>query len=227
VSGSHKGPATNFSFSLKFSSDSCGFFYFVEPSLTRGRVCNLLLLLVLASAVPRDSRPYFIVLILQTPPTWRAKSLYLYPPRNRVAQLYPRALGSLSVASYDSQGYGGGILSRLHMGFPFMKSVTQYIYRTMCVCVLFIGFQKAAASVTVADLPGVVLDTSRRRWLRVQANLFPEARLLCEKGNIRIVTRVRGSTILHSAASGARGRGGYPNCLPFTCALCPTTEQIC
>jgi hypothetical protein len=25
-------------------------------------------------------------------------------PRNRVAQLYPRALGSLSVASYDSQG---------------------------------------------------------------------------------------------------------------------------
>jgi hypothetical protein len=34
-----------------------------------------------------------------------------------VAQLYPRALGSLSVASYDSQGYGGGILSRLHTGY--------------------------------------------------------------------------------------------------------------
>jgi hypothetical protein len=28
----------------------------------------------------------------------------------------PRALGSFSVASYDSQGYGGGILSRLHKG---------------------------------------------------------------------------------------------------------------
>jgi hypothetical protein len=26
-----------------------------------------------------------------------------------VAQIFPRALGSLSVASYDSQGYGGGI----------------------------------------------------------------------------------------------------------------------
>jgi hypothetical protein len=38
--------------------------YFVGPSLTRGRVCNLLLLLVLASEVPRDSRPYFIVPIL-------------------------------------------------------------------------------------------------------------------------------------------------------------------
>jgi hypothetical protein len=29
--------------------------------------------------------------------------------RNRVAQLYPQALGSLFVASYGSQGYGGGI----------------------------------------------------------------------------------------------------------------------
>jgi hypothetical protein len=54
--------------------------YFVAPSLTRGRVCNLLLLLILASAVPWDSRPYFIVPILETPPTWRANSPYLYPP---------------------------------------------------------------------------------------------------------------------------------------------------
>jgi hypothetical protein len=28
-------------------------------------------------------------------------------PRSRVAQYYPQALGSLFVASYDSQGYGG------------------------------------------------------------------------------------------------------------------------
>jgi hypothetical protein len=28
------------------------------------------------------------------------------PLRNRVAQLYPRALGSLFIVSYDSQGYG-------------------------------------------------------------------------------------------------------------------------
>jgi hypothetical protein len=35
-------------------------------------------------------------------------------PRYRVAQIYPRALGSLSVTSYDSQGYGGGILTRHH-----------------------------------------------------------------------------------------------------------------
>jgi hypothetical protein len=52
VSGAHLGPVTNFSFSLKFYLDSC---YFVAPSLTRGRVCKLLLLLVLASAVPLES----------------------------------------------------------------------------------------------------------------------------------------------------------------------------
>jgi hypothetical protein len=34
--------------------------------------------------------------------------------RNRLAQLYSQALGSLFVASYDSQGYGGGIRTRLH-----------------------------------------------------------------------------------------------------------------
>jgi hypothetical protein len=37
-------------------------------------------------------------------------------PKNRVAQLYPQALGSLFVASYDSQGYGGDIRNRLHAG---------------------------------------------------------------------------------------------------------------
>jgi hypothetical protein len=36
--------------------------------------------------------------------------------RNRVVRLYPKALGSLFVASYDSQGDGGGIRFRLHTG---------------------------------------------------------------------------------------------------------------
>jgi hypothetical protein len=35
-------------------------------------------------------------------------------PRDRVSQLYPQALGSLLVASCDSQGCGGGIRPRLH-----------------------------------------------------------------------------------------------------------------
>jgi hypothetical protein len=31
-----------------------------------------------------------------------------------MTQIYPRAVGSFTVACYDSLGYGGGILSRLH-----------------------------------------------------------------------------------------------------------------
>jgi hypothetical protein len=37
-------------------------------------------------------------------------------PRNRVAQFYPQVLLSFFVASYDSEGYGGGIRTRLHAG---------------------------------------------------------------------------------------------------------------
>jgi hypothetical protein len=39
-----------------------------------------------------------------------------------VAQLYPPALGSLFVASYDSQGYGEVILTRLQMGVQGVMS---------------------------------------------------------------------------------------------------------
>jgi hypothetical protein len=42
--------------------------------------------------------------------------IYYISPRNRVAQLYPQALGSLFVASYVSQGYGGNIQPHLHTG---------------------------------------------------------------------------------------------------------------
>jgi hypothetical protein len=38
-----------------------------------------------------------------------------------VAQPYPQAQGSISVASYDLQGYGGGILTRLHTGFQLTE----------------------------------------------------------------------------------------------------------
>jgi hypothetical protein len=87
--------------------------YFVAPSLTRGRVCNLLLLLFLGSAVPLS--------IFYCPNSWDSPNLegqvpVFISPRNRVGHIYPRALGSLSVASYDSQGYGGSILSCLHTG---------------------------------------------------------------------------------------------------------------
>jgi hypothetical protein len=50
-SGTHLGPATNFFFLLEIFFRQLRVCYFVAPSLTRGRVCILLLLLVLASAV--------------------------------------------------------------------------------------------------------------------------------------------------------------------------------
>jgi hypothetical protein len=40
--------------------------------------------------------------------------LPLLIPRKRVAQLYAQALDSLFVASFDSQGYDGGIRPSLH-----------------------------------------------------------------------------------------------------------------
>jgi hypothetical protein len=83
-----------------------------------GWVCRLQLLLVLASAVilSQSSAGFmttFYRLRFDTPPTWRGR---IYVPRNRVAQLYPQALGSIFVASYDSQDCGGSILTRLHTG---------------------------------------------------------------------------------------------------------------
>jgi hypothetical protein len=62
-------------------------YYFMAPSLTRGRVCNLLLLIGLTNAVPLGSefhwytRPYFIAPIFGNPLIWRAKFPYLYPLR--------------------------------------------------------------------------------------------------------------------------------------------------
>jgi hypothetical protein len=61
VSGSHPWPATNFSLTLTFSLDCCGFVilwllrvcYFVAPSLTRGRACNLLCSYVFVSQFGR------------------------------------------------------------------------------------------------------------------------------------------------------------------------------
>jgi hypothetical protein len=58
------GSVTNFSFSLSFSLDSCES---VAPSLTRGRVGNLLLLLSLACLVSLDHILLFHFLRLAQP----------------------------------------------------------------------------------------------------------------------------------------------------------------
>jgi hypothetical protein len=101
--------------------------------MTRGWVCRLQLLLVLASAINLrfESRGTHDILLSQIrdSPNLEGQALVFISPRNRVARLYPQALGSLIVASYDWQGYGGGIRLRHHTGYieGFYVRGTPYI----------------------------------------------------------------------------------------------------
>jgi hypothetical protein len=61
--------------------------------------------------LPRDSDQILLSQIRDSPNMEGQVPVFTYP-KNRVAQLYPQALGSLSVAFYDSQGYSGGIRPR-------------------------------------------------------------------------------------------------------------------
>jgi hypothetical protein len=96
---------------------SCSFFVWQlrrsacnASSLTRERVCNLLLNCFWAlpeqshlSRSPTELTAISYYLLWDSPNLEGQVPVFI-SPRNRVAQLYPRALDSLSVASYDSQG---------------------------------------------------------------------------------------------------------------------------
>jgi hypothetical protein len=80
------GTRDQFFFLIEISFKQLRVCYFVVPSLTRGRVCNLLYNCFWTFPeqshwvqVPQISRPYFTV-SSETHPTWRARSPYLYPP---------------------------------------------------------------------------------------------------------------------------------------------------
>jgi hypothetical protein len=102
---------------------------YVTSSLTRECVCSLQLLLVLASTAILRSDSHgthdhiLLSQIRDLSPSWRVRS-----PMNRVAQLCPQELGSLFVASYDSQGYGGGIRLRLHTGTAMSVVTFVHLY---------------------------------------------------------------------------------------------------
>jgi hypothetical protein len=109
-------------FLLEISFRQLRLCYFVAPSLTRGLVCNLLYNCFWASTEqsllgrsPAELTTIFYCLIWDSPNLEGQVPVFI-SPRKRVAQLYPQALSSLFVASYDSQGYGRGILTRLHTG---------------------------------------------------------------------------------------------------------------
>jgi hypothetical protein len=84
-------------------------------------VCCLQLLLVLASAViirseSHGTHDHILLSQIRDSANQEGQVHILISPRNRVARLYTQALGSLSVASYIWQGYGGGIRPRIHTG---------------------------------------------------------------------------------------------------------------
>jgi hypothetical protein len=105
-----------------FQLNNCGCSPYVTSSLSRGWVCRLQLLLLVASAVILRSKPRatpYRISLAHTPDSFNLEGQVpvFISPRNRVAQLYPQALGSLFIAFYDSQGYSGGIRLRLPTGF--------------------------------------------------------------------------------------------------------------
>jgi hypothetical protein len=80
----------------------------------RGWVCRLQLLVVLASTVilrseSRGIHDHILLSQIRDSPSFEGQVPVFISPRNRVAQVYPQALGSLFFASCDSQGYGGRI----------------------------------------------------------------------------------------------------------------------
>jgi hypothetical protein len=89
-------------------------------SLTTEYACRLKLLLVLPSAVifgswSRGTRDHILLCQIRDFSNLEGQVPVIIFPR--VAQLYPQALGSLFITSYDSQGYGGGFRTRLHAGY--------------------------------------------------------------------------------------------------------------
>jgi hypothetical protein len=64
----------------------------------------------------RDPRDHILLSQIRDFPNLEGQVSVFISSRNRVAQLYSRALGSLFVASYGSQGSAGGIRTSLHAG---------------------------------------------------------------------------------------------------------------
>jgi hypothetical protein len=65
----------------------------------------------------RGTRDHILLSQVRHSPNLEGQVPVFIYPRDRLARLYPQSLGSLIVASYDSQGYSGGIRTRLHEGW--------------------------------------------------------------------------------------------------------------
>jgi hypothetical protein len=89
-----------------FRLNTCGYSPYVTSSLTKGRVCRLQLLLVLASAVilKSESRVTHDHILLShirdTPILEDQVSVFIYP-RNSVTRLYPQALKDFKITHFQ------------------------------------------------------------------------------------------------------------------------------
>jgi hypothetical protein len=78
--------------------------------------------------VTRDSWPYFTLSDSRLPQPGGAGPR-TYIPQDQGSPILPLGTGFLFVASYDSQGYGGGIRTRLHKGLLLnQSSLHSYFY---------------------------------------------------------------------------------------------------
>jgi hypothetical protein len=80
-------------------------------------MCRLEFLLTLASAVilrseSRGTDDHILLSQIRDSTNLEGQIPVFISPRNRMARLYTQIMGSLFVASYDSQGYGGVFTSR-------------------------------------------------------------------------------------------------------------------
>jgi hypothetical protein len=111
-----------------FLSDSCGFLAVGRPLW---RDDGSVIYCTIASGPcqsslswaegPQNSRPYFTV-SSETPPTWRARSPYLYLPGTGWPSYIPRHWVPLPSPLTTRRDYGGGILTRLHTGVTICET---------------------------------------------------------------------------------------------------------
>jgi hypothetical protein len=108
------GTRDQFLFLLEIYFRQLQVYYFVAPSLTIGRVCNLLYkcFWALPEQSLLDRSPAELMAIFYClRSTWRARSPYLYAPGTGWPSYTPRHWVPFFSASYDSRSSYGGILT--------------------------------------------------------------------------------------------------------------------
>jgi hypothetical protein len=119
---------------ISFRLNTCFHKPYATSSLTRWWVCRLQLQLGLASAVIleseyRGTNDHILLSQIRDSSQHGGPGPRIYIRHELGGQVIPHALGSLSVSSYDLQGYRGGIPPRLHTGFPLLSPTAVLIAR--------------------------------------------------------------------------------------------------